>query len=194
MAEKGLAGLYTASLFQFNPAMTPYLEQGLELGRSFVQPRYWGKRSLDYLWYGIGAYLKQNPEIRYLFGGVSLSNSYPKAARDLMVYFYSLYFRCPEQSAVPNIPYELPMDTMSQLQQHFSGNNYSQDFVQLKHLLANMGVSIPTLYKQYSELTEPGGVRFLAFGVDPEFADCVDGLVLVDMTKLKDNKKARYIS
>ncbi len=193
MAEKGLAGLYTASLFQFNPAMAPYLEQGLELGRSFVQPRYWGKRSLDYLWYGIGAYLKQNPGIRYLFGGVSLSNSYPKAARDLMVYFYSLYFRCPEQSAVPNIPYELPMDTMSQLQQHFSGDSYSQDFVQLKHLLANMGVSIPTLYKQYSELTEPGGVRFLAFGVDPDFADCVDGLVLVDMTKLKDNKKARYI-
>ncbi len=56
-----------------------------------------------------------------------------------MVYFYSLYFRCPEQSAVPNIPYELPMDTMSQLQQHFSGNNYSQDFVQLKHLLAEYG-------------------------------------------------------
>lgn len=194
MAEKGLAGLYTASLFQFNPQMTPYLDQGLELGRSFVQPRYWGKRSLDYLWYGIGAYLKQNPDIRYLFGGVSLSNSYPKAARDLMVYFYSLYFRCPEQSAVPNIPYELPMDTLSQLQQHFSGDNYSQDFVQLKHLLANMGVSIPTLYKQYSELTEPGGVRFLAFGVDPDFADCVDGLVLVDMTMLKDNKKARYIS
>ena len=105
-----------------------------------------------------------------------------------------LYFHCPEQSAVPNIPYELPMDTLSQLQQHFSGDNYSQDFVQLKHLLANMGVSIPTLYKQYSELTEPGGVRFLAFGVDPEFADCVDGLVLVDMTKLKDNKKARYIA
>ncbi|MFC4656226.1 GNAT family N-acyltransferase [Rheinheimera marina] len=193
MTEKGLPGLYTASLFRFSERMTPYLDQGLELGRSFVQPRYWGKRSLEYLWYGIGAYLKQNPDIRYLFGGVSLSNSYPKAARDLMVYFYSLYFRCTEQSAAPNLPYELPAETLTQLQQHFTGDNYTQDFVQLKHLLANMGASIPTLYKQYSELTEPGGVKFLAFGVDPDFADCVDGLVLVDMQQLKATKKARYM-
>ncbi|WP_419571778.1 GNAT family N-acyltransferase [Rheinheimera sp.] len=193
MTEKGLPGLYTASLFRFSERMTPYLDQGLELGRSFVQPRYWGKRSLEYLWYGIGAYLMQNPDIRYLFGGVSLSNSYPKAARDLMVYFYSLYFRCTEQSAAPNLPYELPAETLTQLQQHFTGDNYTQDFVQLKHLLANMGVSIPTLYKQYSELTEPGGVKFLAFGVDPDFADCVDGLVLVDMQQLKATKKARYM-
>jgi hypothetical protein len=31
MTEKGLAGLYTASLFQFNPAMTPYLDQDWNL-------------------------------------------------------------------------------------------------------------------------------------------------------------------
>ncbi|EHR41764.1 GNAT family N-acyltransferase [Alishewanella jeotgali] len=194
IADHGLAGLYTASLFQFSAQMQPYLAQGLELGRSFVQPRYWGKRSLDYLWYGIGAYLKQYPELRYLFGGVSLSNSYPQAARDLMVYFYSLYFQDEQQTAVSNQPYQLPQAILQQLQQHFSGQDYAADFVQLKHLLANMGVSIPTLYKQYSELCEPGGVKFLAFGTDPDFADCIDGLVLVDLTQLKAQKRARYLS
>lgn len=194
IADHGLAGLYTASLFQFSAQMQPYLAQGLELGRSFVQPRYWGKRSLDYLWYGIGAYLKLYPELRYLFGGVSLSNSYPQAARDLMVYFYSLYFQDEQQTAVSNQPYQLPQAILQQLQQHFSGQDYAADFVQLKHLLANMGVSIPTLYKQYSELCEPGGVKFLAFGTDPDFADCIDGLVLVDLTQLKAQKRARYLS
>lgn len=194
IADHGLAGLYTASLFQFSAQMQPYLAQGLELGRSFVQPRYWGKRSLDYLWYGIGAYLKQYPELRYLFGGVSLSNSYPQAARDLMVYFYSLYFQDEQQTAVSNQPYQLPHAILQQLQQHFNGQDYAADFVQLKHLLANMGVSIPTLYKQYSELCEPGGVKFLAFGTDPDFADCIDGLVLVDLTQLKAQKRARYLS
>lgn len=194
IADHGLAGLYTASLFQFSAQMQPYLAQGLELGRSFVQPRYWGKRSLDYLWYGIGAYLKQYPELRYLFGGVSLSNSYPQAARDLMVYFYSLYFQDEQRTAVSNQPYQLPHAILQQLQQHFSGQDYAADFVQLKHLLANMGVSIPTLYKQYSELCEPGGVKFLAFGTDPDFADCIDGLVLVDLTQLKAQKRARYLS
>lgn len=193
IANQGLAGLYTASLFQFSENMQPYLAQGLELGRSFVQPKYWGKRSLEYLWYGIGAYLKQSPELRYLFGGVSLSNNYPKAAQDLMVYFYSLYFSKEPHTAVSNRPYHLPQSIMQELQQHFCGNNYTEDFVQLKHLLANMGVSIPTLYKQYSELCEPGGVQFLAFGSDPDFADCIDGLVLVDIQQIKAAKRARYL-
>lgn len=194
LAEQGPAGLYTASLFQFDHSMQPYLAAGLELGRSFVQPRYWGKRSLDYLWYGIGAYLRRNPDIRYLFGGVSLSASYPQAARDLMVYFYSLYFADTSLSAVSHQPYQLPQAILSELQQHFSGNDYLADFTQLKHLLANMGLSIPTLYKQYSELCEPGGVKFLAFGTDPDFANCVDGLVLVDLQQLKAAKKARYLT
>ncbi|WP_333606369.1 lysophospholipid acyltransferase family protein [Arsukibacterium sp.] len=193
LATQGQDGLYTANLFQFEASMQPFLAAGLELGRSFVQPRFWGKRSLDYLWYGIGAYLQKNPDIRYLFGGVSLPGSYPQAARDLLVYFYSLYFSDADLKASSNHPYQLPLDMMQQLQQQFSGQDYAEDFVQLKHLLANMGVSIPTLYKQYSELCEPGGVRFLAFGTDPDFANCIDGLVLVDLQQLKASKKARYL-
>ncbi|MCB5227071.1 lysophospholipid acyltransferase family protein [Alishewanella sp. 16-MA] len=193
LAEQGPTGLYTQTLFQFSPSMQPYLAQGLELGRSFVQPRYWGKRSLEYLWYGIGAYLKQNPQVRYLFGGVSLSNSYPVPARDLLVYFYGLYFGSALPSAEAKRPYPLAAPTVQQLAQHFTGNDYAADFSQLKHLLANMKVSVPTLYKQYSELCTPGGTTFLAFGIDPEFANCVDGLVLVDLSLVTATKRARYL-
>ena len=49
--------------------------KGAELGRSFVQPQYWGMRSLDYLWQGIGAYLAAHRPVQYLFGPVSLSSS-----------------------------------------------------------------------------------------------------------------------
>lgn len=188
--EKGKEGLYSASLFEYDTAMDPYFEQGLELGRSFVQPKYWGKRSLDYLWYGIGAFLMRYPHYRYLFGPVSLSNSFPKAAKDLLVEFYLLYFGSKEHIAESYSPYRLPTD----LQNSFSGDNYKEDFVKLKHLLANMGAAIPTLYKQYTELCEPGGVQFLSFGVDPDFNDCIDGLILVDLEKLKDKKRTRYMS
>jgi hypothetical protein len=37
-----------------------------------------------------------------------------------------------------------------------------------------MGGGIPPLYKQYSELCEPGGVQFIDFGSDPAFNNCVD--------------------
>ncbi len=187
--EKGLKGLYSASLFQYQQGMQPYFESGLELGRSFVQPKYWGKRSLDYLWYGIGAFLTKYPHYRYLFGPVSLSNSLPKAAKDLLVEFYQLYFGNNEGIAHSNYPYSLPKD----LQNSFTGDDYKQDFVTLKHLLANMGAAIPTLYKQYTELCEPGGVQFLGFGVDPDFNDCIDGLILVDLEKLKAKKRNRYM-
>jgi hypothetical protein len=169
--------------------MTLYFEQGLELGRSFVQPKYWGKRSLDYLWFGLGAFLKRHPNFRYLFGAVSLSDHYPKAAKDLLVQFYTLYFGCFNKIAQSKIPYLLPID----YQHNFTGENYKADFIQLKHQLANMGMVVPTLYKQYTETYQEGGVHFLDFNIDPEFNHCIDGLVLADLNTLKPKKRARYM-
>lgn len=42
-------------------------------------------------------------------------------------------------------------------------------------------------------MCEPGGVQFIDFGSDPDFNNCVDGLVLVDLTYLKANRYQRYI-
>lgn len=43
-------GIYSQELFDYDQEkMTPFFEQGIELGRSFISPKYWGKRSLDYL-------------------------------------------------------------------------------------------------------------------------------------------------
>ena len=66
----------------------------------------------------------------------------------------------------------------------------------LKVLRANLdalGTSIPVLYKQYVDLCEPGGARFLAFGVDPDFSDAIDGLIEVDLACLKPQKRQRYL-
>ncbi len=190
LQQYGVQGLYSHTLFEFTPGMVAYLSQGLELGRSFVQPRYWGKRSLDYLWFGIGAYVKRYPECRYLFGPVSLSRELPQAARDLIVFHYRNHYgaACLAHARRPYVPSE-SRDVHAQL----TGDHCAADFVRLKHLLAHMGCSVPTLYKQYTEIAEPDGVRFLDFGIDPDFASCIDGLVLVDVQRLKPHKKARYM-
>ncbi len=173
--------------------MQPYFQQGIELGRSFVQPKYWGKRSLDYLWYGIGAYLKRHPQVRYMFGPVSLSNVYPKAAKDLLVGFYRHYFPDPENLAASHNSYHPDAATEEQMQSLFSGDNYKDDFKELKHQMDFWNLTVPTLYKQYADVCHEGGVRFLDFGVDADFNNCIDGLVLVDMHYLKDKKRQRYI-
>ena len=182
-------GLYSASLFDYSPNNVTLFNEGLELGRSFVQPQYWGKRSLDYLWFGIGAFLARYPNYRYLFGAVSLSNSYPYTAKALIIQFYSIYFPPKFGEAAAKRPYEERESTLHT----FTGVDYKKEFAELKHLLANMGVNVPTLYKQYGELAKEGGVAFLDFNVDPDFADCIDGLIVVDVTQLKNKKQKRYL-
>ncbi len=193
LEKYGLDGIYTQSLFAFKADMDPIIKQGLELGRSFVQPKYWGKRSLDYLWFGIGAFLRKYPEYRYLYGPVSISGTYPPAAKDLLVYFFDLYFGTSQCEAVARVPYRLNPTTQNDLVAQFSGTDYKSDFKHLKASLKHMGFVVPTLLKQYAEVCEHGGVRFIDFNIDPDFANCIDGLVVVDMSKLLPNKYERYI-
>lgn len=191
--QYGLDGIYTQSLFAFKEGMNPIIASGLELGRSFVQPKYWGKRSLDYLWFGIGALLRKYPEFRYLYGPVSISGTYPPAAKDLLVYFFDLYFGTSQNEACARVPYRLNAQSEVMLKAQFSGLDYKKDFRHLKASLKHMGCVVPTLLKQYAELCENGGVRFIDFNIDSDFANCIDGLVVVDITKILPEKRKRYI-
>ena len=92
LARQGLGGFYTASLFRYRDEALPRIAEGLELGRSFVVPEYWGSRSLDYLWQGIGAYLRRHPQVHYLYGAVSISAALPLPAREQLVAYYSRYY------------------------------------------------------------------------------------------------------
>lgn len=190
LEKRGLEGIYSYSLFHYDARMDDILQHGIELGRSFIQPRYWGRRGLDYLWSGIGAWLARNPNYRYLFGPVSISGGLPPDARDLLVAFYRLWFPATHPLAKSRRPYPASLpDVLAQ----FGGKDYTEDLTRLKSLLGNLGCGIPPLYKQYSEVCEPGGVQFIDFGSDPDFNHCVDGLVLVDLTYLKANRYQRYI-
>ena len=191
--DRALANLYTYSLFDFNPEITPYLDQGLELGRSFVQPLYWGRRSLDYLWQGIGAYMAVNPDVRYLFGPVSLSNRLSRSARDHLVHFYSTHFYDGQDLVRPRLAYDIEPASVDQLRKLMPGQDFDAEQALLKERLAIMGLKIPTLYKQYADVCKAGGVRFCGFNIDPNFNHCTDGFVMVDTALLKPKKRERYI-
>lgn len=193
MERFGEEGFYTRSLFRFNPAFRPYLKDSIELGRSFVQPRYWGSRALEYLWQGIGVYLRSRPHIRHMFGPVSISNSYSERAQVLLTHFYRRHFGGEEGWVVSNHPYRPSRGELEACEGVVSGEEYATDFRALKKHLAQMGATVPTLYKQYSELCEAGGVRFLEFGVDPDFENCLDGFILVEVEKIKESKRRRYM-
>ena len=193
MACLGKEGLYMNELCQLDETLDKKLEHAIELGRSFVQPKYWGSRALDYLWQGIGAYLAHNPHIKYMYGPVSISNAYPKVAKDILVYFYSNYFKPENKLFKANRPYILSRNTKTEFSRIFEGQEYPEAFRTLKSFLKGLEVSVPTLYKQYGDLCEQKGVLFSDFGVDPEFNNTIDGYLLVELDKLKDEKRKRYI-
>ncbi|MDR0182997.1 lysophospholipid acyltransferase family protein [Lysobacter arvi] len=188
LAERGLAGFYTAALFQYADDAVPRIAQGMELGRSFVAPDYWGSRSIDYLWQGIGAYLARHPNVRYLFGPVSISAALPAAAREQIVAYYARYYGSDATRAVSRQPF-----VYQAAPPQFGEVDAATAFRVLKNNLDALGATLPMLYKQYTELCEPGGARFLAFGVDPAFSDAVDGLIEVDLELLRPRKRERYL-
>ena len=193
-AQDSSRGIYSEELFAYDKEkMQPFFEQGIELGRSFVSPKYWGRRSLDYLWYGIGAYLQRYPEVRYLFGPVSLSNSYPDFAKALIVSYYQHYFADEQQLACARVPYVVEGELKQQVFQTLTGEDAEEDFAALREQLTHMNVTVPTLYKQYADVCEKGGVRFIDFNIDADFGHCIDGLVMVDLQQLKASKRKRYL-
>lgn len=191
--ERGLEGLYSASLFEFSPAAREVLAAGLELGRSFVHPRHWGSRSLDYLWQGIGAYLRTRPEVRYLLGPVSLSISLGETARAWIVHYYRHYYRDAENLACSRNPYRVAPEVAAEAEAAWAGLDAREGLARLKQQLDALDTALPTLYRQYVDLCDPEGIRFLDFGVDPGFGHCVDGLICLDMQRFKPGKRSRYL-
>lgn len=193
MQDRGLDALYSSTLFNYGEATLPYLKQGLELGRSFVQPRYQKRNSLDYLWYGIGAFINKYPQYRYLFGPASLSPLYGRRGLAQIVLYYSTYYDKPELGTVPKKPFVIDPQDASELARGFSGIDQETDYQALKHSLADLGLPVPPLYKHYAKAMLPGGVSFTAFNIDHNFGDCVDSLVIADLTMLKPRKRQRYL-
>jgi putative hemolysin len=189
----GVDGLYTSTLFDFKEEFDPYLASSIELGRSFVQPKYWNSRALDYLWQGIGAYLRVNRDIKYMFGAVSIPNTYSDEAIALLIYFYKNYFSPKYKSVEHRESYTLAESKKRKFDELFFKNDYAKDLVILKRELSLMGYVVPTLYKQYSELCEDGGVEFIDFGRDKHFENCIDGFLVVAIDKIKKQKQQRYL-
>ncbi len=192
METMGVTGFYTHTLFDLSTEFQQYLPHSIELGRSFVQPRYWGQRSLDYLWYGIGAYLRENPEIKYLFGPVSLSNAYPQLAKEVLISFYKQQFGSDLPLAKARTPFIISESAQDFAQAEFTGD-YKTSFKVLNSELKKLGVRVPTLYKQYVELCTAKGCHFIDFNIDPDFNNCIDSLVMIELENITEKKRRRYI-
>ncbi len=160
-----------------------------------MHPAYWGSRSLDYLWQGIGAYLKAHPaDTLPVRAGEHQRAAADCAAREWIVAYHRRYFGDREDWPGRAIPSRSAPRSQQRADEAFAGLDAAAAARRLKEELAALGSVLPTLYRQYVDLCEPEGIRFLDFGVDPDFGGCVDGLIVVDLMHLKAVKRQRYLA
>jgi putative hemolysin len=183
--EAGLDGLYTATLFKYGQAFLGKMGPALELGRSFVRAEYQkGFAPLLALWKGIGNYLADNPRYTVLFGPVSISNQYQSISRELMVTFLERHASLKEWMGL--------VAQRNPFRKRTAMKRLPIDVEDLSDVVADLEPSragLPVLLRQYLRL----GGKLLGFNVDPEFADALDGLILVDLKKTEPKLLDRYL-
>jgi putative hemolysin len=192
LRSRGMPGLYTSSLFKFDARLFEQLGPALELGRSFIRSEYQKQyASLLMLWKGIGSYVARHPETPVLFGAVSISNSYKQASRELMVRFFEA------QGWDPLAKFVSPKCSFRQRRKlrpwELSALSTLLDLDELSVSIAEIeedGKGIPILLKQYLKV----GGKILAFNVDKNFSNVLDGLILVDLRKTEPNRLELYMS
>ncbi|MFT7879007.1 MAG: lysophospholipid acyltransferase family protein [Sulfurimonas sp.] len=194
VSQRGMEALYTYNQYDFDKEFENYINQSMEVGRSFVQPKYWRTMALDNLWKGIVTYLNIHPELRYTYGIVTINADMPKKAASAIVYFYSKYFAADVQMMKAKTKFHIPKEEREKYGKLFDGLSYKDGLRELKQYLKAYDVSIPTLFKQYPALYNEGGVNFFDFSKNDKLHGVIEGLIITDNLKMKENRKRRYIA
>jgi hypothetical protein len=191
--------LATTELFEFSKNfLNNYVPYTIELGRSFVQPKYQpssenrkGLFSLDNLWDGLGAIVVDNPEIKYLFGKVTMYLHYHAKARDMILFFMNYYFPDKENLVRPIKPLPIVHD-MSAFEKELRGLPYKEGHRVLNQHVRELGENIPPLINSYMNLSS----TMKAFGtaLNDHFGEVEETGILVTITDIYDTKKERHIN
>lgn len=198
---QGKVHLSTAHYFDFSDKfLKEYLPYTIELGRSWVQPRYQpsvdnrrGIFSLDNLWDGLGALVVDNPEVKYLFGKVTMYPHFNAEARDLLIYFMNHYFPDREKLVVPREGLHIGYKTdISRYIGLFDGLDYKEGYRLLNNHIRALGENIPPLINTYMNLSP----TMMTFGtaLNDEFGEVEETGIMITIDDIYPVKKERHMA
>lgn len=196
--ENGDLVLATAHLFQFSEKFCrEYVPYTLELGRSFVQPAYQSSKAgakalfaLDNLWDGLGALTVDHPEIKYLFGKVTMYTHFHNEARNLIQYFFRKYFSDKEKLVYPKKPVDFGIDH-EKMEKIFIGGDYKEDYRILSHAVRQYGENIPPLFNAYMNLSP--SMKTFGTTVNEAFGNVLETGIILTVSDLYEAKVGRHI-
>lgn len=185
MARYGKRGFYISTLFRLDRPMERVLKHCFELGRSFIAQEYQRQRlPLFMLWRGLLLHILANPEQNYLIGPVSISGTYSRFSRALIMEFARQhhYDEALARHVHPKHRFRVRPDKAdSEVLVQAS----QADLKQMDRLIAEVDPherAMPVLLKKYLLLN----ARIIGFNRDPRFNDALDGLMVLDLNKLPE--------
>lgn len=198
--QDGKLNLSTTHLFNFSDQfIQEFIPSTIELGRSFVQPKYQpsidnrkGIFSLDNLWDGLGAVVLLNPDIKYLFGKVTMYPHYNREARDLLLMFMNHYF--PDKAGLVTPKADLKLGYESDLPNKgnpFLELSYKEGYKLLNTRIRAYGENIPPLINTYMNLSP----TMMTFGtaLNDEFGEVEETGILITLKDIYETKKHRHM-
>lgn len=192
LAQQGLSGLYTSTLFRYKSELMRQIGPALELGRSFVHPDHQKEYApLMLLWRGISLYVCKHPQYRVLFGPVSISADYQSVSKQLLMAFLRLNKFLPSLAKLIK-PINPPKDRPFTDWDPSATSTVVRDVDEVDELVSEIEAdrkSMPVLLRQYLKLNG----KLLGFNVDPDFGDVLDGLILVDLRTVSRAVLVRYM-
>ena len=178
--------------------MKEYLPYTLELGRSFVRLEYQSSRAgaraiyaLDNLWDGIGALVVLYPQIKYLFGKVTMYPNYSPLCRDMILYFLHKHFPDNENLVTPITPVQLKTDE-EYLKNCFTGNDMKADMLILNELVRKEGRTVPPLVHAYMSLSPT--MRMFGTAINDEFGDVEESGIMISVSEITEDKIGRHVN
>ncbi len=196
--ENGKYHLATTHMFNFSENFIKnFLPYTIELGRSFVQPKYQPARdsrkgifSLDNLWDGLGALLIENPDMKYFFGKVTLYLSFNQTARDAIIYFMHAFFPDRDKLVTPFETKEYTTD-LSIYDTLFDGKNYDENHRKLLKFVRSHNENVPPLVNAYINLSPT--MKTFGSSLNHDFGDVEEVGILVTINDIYPSKKNRHI-
>ncbi len=190
--------LSTEHYFEFSDAFRKdYLPYMIELGRSFVQPKYQGRRgspkgafALDNLWEGLGAIALKHPHTKYYFGKVTMYVKYNKNARNELIYFIKRYFADDLSLLRPLCPKEIIYDTDA-MNAIYCNKNYVDNYKLLSKRIREHGEVIPPLINAYINLSPT--LKVFDTVCNEDFGAVDETGILVTINDIYDDKFERYL-
>lgn len=196
--ENGVPRIATSHMFNFSDQfLNEYLPYTLELGRSFVRLEYQSSKAgakalyaLDNLWDGLGALTVVYPEIKYLFGKVTMYPSYSVDCRNMILYFLHKHFPDNDNLVTPIKPLEANID-IAAMEKLFVGDCFKEDYKILNKSIRDYGFNIPPLVNAYMSLSPT--MKMFGTAINDEFGDVEESGIFFAIEEIFEEKKQRHI-